>query len=120
MALRLDVRSLHLSPYRLQPRQGWPHLLLEASSCAVFTFFRLRRGRGDSLRMTFLGVYAFTCVLLLSLSGVYHLLAPGGAGRTVLRRLDHGAIFALIAGTYTPVHGILFRGRARWTTLLLI
>jgi channel protein (hemolysin III family) len=70
--------------------------------------------------MTFLGIYAFSCVLLLSLSGVYHLLTPGGEGRAVLQRLDHGAIFVLIAGTFTPVHGILFRGRTRSVPLVLI
>src|SRR5262249_33751051 len=57
---------------------------------------------------------------LLSMSGVYHLLSPGGAGRVVLRRLDHGAIFVLIAGTFTPLHVILFRGWWRFGPLLLI
>jgi hypothetical protein len=27
-----------------------------------------------------------------------------------LRRLDHAAIFTLIAGTFTPIHAIVFRG----------
>lgn len=102
-----------------EPVSSLTHLL-GASVFAVLTFFLIRRGRGNWVRMAFLGVYAFTCVLVLSLSGVYHLLALGGAGRAVLKRLDHGAIFALIAGTFTPVHGILFRGWARWAPLLLI
>jgi len=29
-------------------------------------------------------VFAFACVLLLSFSGVYHLLSPGTAGRGLL------------------------------------
>lgn len=102
-----------------EPVSSLTHLL-GAIVFAVLAFFLIRRGRGDGGRMMFLGVYAFTCVLLLSMSGVYHLLTPGGAGRAVLKRLDHGAIFTLIAGTFTPVHGILFRGRARWAPLLLI
>jgi neutral ceramidase len=43
------------------------------------------------------------------MSGVYHLLRPGSGGRTVLQRLDHSGIFVRIAGTFTPVHAILFR-----------
>jgi len=80
----------------------------------------LRRGRGDPGRMAALSAFAFSCVLLLSLSGVYHLLSPGTAGREVLKRLDHAAIFVLIAGSFTPVHAILFRGAWRWGMLALI
>jgi channel protein (hemolysin III family) len=58
--------------------------------------------------------------LLLSLSGTYHLLSPDTTARSVLRRLDHAAIFTLIAGTFTPVLGILFTGLARWGMLLAI
>ena len=77
----------------------------------------LQRGRGDRTRVISLCVFAFSCVLLLSLSGVYHLLEPDTPGREVLKRLDHAAIFVLIAGSFTPVHVILFRGGWRWGML---
>mgnify|MGYP001072582181 CR=1 FL=1 len=47
--------------------------------------FLIARGRG-ARPVTSLAVFAFSCVLLLSLSGVYHLLTPGTAGRSVLMR----------------------------------
>jgi len=84
---------------------------------AVLGVVLLHRGRGDLGRMISLCVFAFSCVLLLSLSGVYHLLGPDTAGREVLKRLDHAAIFVLIAGSFTPVHVILFRGAGRWGML---
>jgi channel protein (hemolysin III family) len=87
---------------------------------AMLTVILLHRGRGDAGRMLSLGVFAFSCVLLLSLSGAYHLLTPGSAEREVLKRLDHAAIFGLIAGSFTPVHAILFRGAWRWGTLAVI
>jgi channel protein (hemolysin III family) len=65
---------------------------------------------------TSLAVFAFSCVLLLSVSGVFHLL-PRGEGRDVLQILDHAAIFVLIAGTFTPIHAILFKGWMRWGVL---
>ena len=89
----------------------------------VFAFLAaalLRRGGGDRARMISLAVFAVSCVLLLGLSGVYHLLSPDTAGRAVLKRLDHAAIFVLIAGSFTPVHTILFRGVWRWGTLAAI
>ena len=94
--------------------------LLGAGVFACLTPFLLWRGRGNAGRLFFLGVFAFATVLLLSMSGVYHLLSTGGVARAVLKRLDHGAIFILIAGTFTPVHGILFRGAWRWGPLLFI
>lgn len=94
--------------------------LTHLAGAAVFALLGvvlLMRGRGDAWRMLSLCVFAFSCVLLLSLSGVYHLLAPESAGREVLKRLDHAAIFGLIAGSFTPVHAILFRGAWRWGML---
>ncbi|MEM8714926.1 MAG: hemolysin III family protein [Cyanobacteria bacterium P01_A01_bin.3] len=58
-------------------------------------------------------------IFLLSMSGVYHLLGPG-SGRAVMRQLDIAGVFALIAGTVTPVHSILFRGYSRWIPLIWI
>jgi hemolysin III len=59
-------------------------------------------------------------VFLLSMSGVYHMMARGGTARLVLERLDHGAIFVFIAGSCTPAHGLLFRGWYRLGSLFLV
>jgi channel protein (hemolysin III family) len=69
------------------------------------------RGRGDAGRVFSLALFAFSCVLLLSLSGIYHLLQHETVARGVLMRLDHAAIFILIAGSFTPVHVILLHDR---------
>jgi channel protein (hemolysin III family) len=93
--------------------------LAGAGVFAFLTIPLLRRGWGDKVRVACLAVYAGSCVLLMAISGVYHLLAPGGAGRDVMLRLDHAAIFVLIAGTFTPVHSILFHGRWRWEPIIV-
>lgn len=77
----------------------------------------IRQGRGDLQRSMSLAVFVFSGVLLLSVSGTYHLSAPNSELRDVLRRLDHAAIFVLIAGSFTPMHAILFRGSWRWGML---
>jgi hemolysin III len=40
-------------------------------------------------------------ILLYLASTIYH-ACPPGKGKEILRRVDHSAIFLLIAGTYTP------------------
>lgn len=81
--------------------------LAGAATFAVLGGFLIVRGRGDPLRAASLAVFVFSCVLLLTLSGVYHLLTHDTVARDVLMRLDHAAIFLLIAGSFTPVHVIL-------------
>lgn len=54
-------------------------------------------------------VFAATLVLLYLASTWYHATAAGRL-RDRLRRLDHAAIFVVIAGTYTPFTLGILRG----------
>ena len=102
-----------------EPFSAISHLL----GAAIFLFLGcllLLKGRRNPSGLPYLGVYAFSVVLLLSMSGVYHMMIRGGAAHAVMERLDHSAIFVLIAGTFTPAQGILFHGRQRWIPLVLI
>ena len=49
------------------------------------------------------GVYALTLATLLGVSALYHRINWSIPARQRMRRLDHSAIFLLIAGTYTPL-----------------
>lgn len=75
------------------------------------------KNRGDRTRVILLTVFAFAGIMMLSISGVYHMLTRGTSASAVLLRLDHAAIFVLIAGTFTPIQGLLFTGTARWLGL---
>jgi channel protein (hemolysin III family) len=115
---RADMQVLPL-PGFVEPVSALTHLL-GALVFAVLSISLLRRARGDARRVALLGVYAFACVLLLAMSGVYHMLPEESLGRAVMGRLDKAAIFVLIAGTHTPVQGLFFRGVARWGVLLAL
>ena len=49
------------------------------------------------------GIYALSLVAVFAASTAYHRFARTERARRRLRRLDHSMIYALIAGTYTPV-----------------
>ncbi len=115
----MDGNGNYSIPGFAEPVNSFTHLL-GAGVCAVLAVSLLRRGWSSRVRVACLGVFAFSCVFVLSMSGVYHLLPFGSTAREVLRRLDHAAIFTLIAGTFTPLHGILFDGWRRWIPLLLV
>jgi hemolysin III len=76
----------------------------------------LRHGALDVIGVV---VFAGSAALLYLTSTLYHALAPNRAKR-VLRILDHGAIYLLIAGTYTPFTLGVLRGPLGWTLLALI
>jgi channel protein (hemolysin III family) len=111
--------QVHALPGLFEPVGALTHL---AGSVvfALLSIRLLRRARGDARRVLMVAVYACACVLLLALSGSYHMLPKGSPGRELMGRLDLSAIFVLIAGTQTPVHGLFFRGFARWGSLTLI
>ena len=64
-------------------------------------------------------IFAATVALLYITSTLYHALARNRAKR-VFHILDHGAIYLLIAGTYTPFTLGALRGVWGWTLLGLI
>ena len=94
--------------------------LVAALVFAVATVPLVRRGWGQSSRVASLLLFSAGCVFLLTVSGIYHLLDHQSGARAVFRRIDHAAIFVLIAGTFTPFHVIMFQGILRWGGLLLI
>ncbi|HEV3202830.1 MAG TPA: hemolysin III family protein [Gemmataceae bacterium] len=111
------IPDLYHLPGFYEPSSAISHLL----GAVIFLglgLLLLRRGWGNWARVFFLGVYVFSGVLLFAMSGVYHQMVRGGTAHQVLGRIDHGAIFVLIAGTFTPAHGILFQGWLRWAPLM--
>lgn len=91
---------------------------------ATLVLLRLTRGHGPGRWAV--GLYGLTMILLYTASGTFHglvyLAAPNTDTRPavvqtlwVAQRLDKSAIFALIAGSYTPVFVYLLTGpRRRW------
>ena len=82
----------------------------------VLVLAAIRHGTAASVGA---GVFAATMALLYLTSTLYHALAPNRAKR-VFQILDHGAIYLLIAGTYTPFTLGVLRGPWGWTLFGLI
>jgi len=102
-----------------EPLSAATHLL---GGCVVLLLGRrlIRSGAGSACRTASLAIFAFACVLQLFASGICHVLMPGTPAHLILLRIDHAAIFFLIAATITPLHAILFRGPWRWGMLAFI
>ena len=115
----MNVQEIFAIPGFSEPFSSMSHLfspliMLVMGGVLIWKSWGSRRHVITYLIFTFCGVF------LLAMSGVFHLLEPDSTGRHVLQRLDHAGIFLLIAGTFTPIHGILFKGWWRWGMLIPI
>ena len=74
----------------------------------------------DRPKMYVLAIYGLTMVVLFASSGLYHGIKLADEKRMWLNRLDHMAIFLLIAGTYTPIVYMLFPYPINLLTLVVV
>jgi hemolysin III len=102
-----------------EPVNGLTHLF--GALLAVFGLaILLIVSTGDLLKQSSLFIYGISLVALLSASAAYHLVKASPQTVQWLRKLDHSAIFLLIAGTYTPVCINLLSGFWQWGMLAII
>lgn len=85
------------------------------SVAALVALLMLARGR--LWHTVGFAIYGASLIALYSTSTLYHSLSTSERGEAMLQRLDHCAIYLLIAGTYTPVCLVTLRGM--WGSALL-
>jgi hemolysin III len=74
--------------------------------------------QGDPWKIVSFSIYGASLLLLYLFSALYHSI--GGRAKAVLQKLDHHAIYLLIAGTYTPFTLVTLRGPWGWTLFGLV
>jgi hemolysin III len=62
-------------------------------------------------------VYGAGLCLMLAASALYHRWKCSPRTRSLLCRVDHGAIYVFMAACYTPVALLVLEGTARWAVL---
>src|SRR4051812_34245828 len=80
------------------------------AACGMLAAATLPWAAADPLGALGVATYAAGLLAMLGCSALYHLAPAGTRRKAVLRRLDRAAIFAMIAGTYTPFAGIALGG----------
>lgn len=95
------------------PVSGLTHL---GAAIAAFIglVFLVGLGRDSPIKAVSLAIYGLSLVLMFAASAAYHLIQTDPQTLNVLRKLDHSAIYVLIAGTYTPICLHFFRGFWQW------
>jgi hemolysin III len=102
-----------------EPVNGLSHLLAALLAIAGVVAL-LIVGRSTIDKEISLLIYGCTLVLLFSASATYHLVQASPRAMAALRKLDHAAIYLLIAGTYTPFCYNMFSGFWKWGLLATV
>ena len=102
-----------------QPFNGLSHLAGAVLSILGLVIL-LVRGWGDLTREISYLVYGISLILMFSASAAYHLSNADENSLLHLRKLDHTAIYLLIAGTYTPICLLFFEGFWRLGLLSIV
>ncbi len=105
--------------YRGERINSISHLI--GAACAVAGLAALlivAAMKGDPWRIVSFSVYGTTLVLLYTFSTLYH--SFNGKVKSLFQKLDHSAIYLLIAGTYTPFTLVPLRGVLGWLTFGII
>lgn len=111
------TETIHI-PGFYEPVASWLHLA--AAAVVLVGAWRLARSGVDRAERVLLAIYGVGAFGMFALSGTYHLLDVGGEPRMVLQRLDHAFIWVMIAGSFSAIHVVAFKGRWRWGFLAVV
>ncbi|MBT3321240.1 MAG: hemolysin III family protein [Anaerolineae bacterium] len=75
---------------------------------------------GETPKLVSSIIYGITLIAMFSASATYHMTISSPKVIEILRKVDHAAIYLLIAGTYTPFCIIAFSGFWQWGLLSII
>jgi hemolysin III len=102
-----------------EPVNGLTHLGAAVVS-AVGLAALLITGRSTIGKEVSLLIYGSTLVMLFAASSTYHLVKGSPRVMGILRKVDHAAIYLLIAGSYTPFCYNMFSGFWQWGLLAIV
>jgi hemolysin III len=94
----------------------WAGAGLALAGLAVLLFV----GWSTPAKVISLIIYGVSLIAMFSASATYHMVRVKDKALEIFRKVDHSAIYLLIAGTYTPFCVNAFEGFWKWGMLTLV
>lgn len=109
--------GMHMASAIREPASFHTHALGFILALAGFVVI-LADPAADPYRQAALVIYGVSVMALFLASSLYHAFKADENGTSLLRKLDHVAIYLMIAGTYTPFIYTYLSGWWRWGILI--
>lgn len=99
--------------YKGERFNGYTHLIgAVASAVGLIILLYISINTGDPWKIVSYSIYGSTLLTLYLFSTLYHSFR--GDIKRIFQKMDHIAIYLLIAGTYTPFMLVTLRGEFGW------
>jgi hemolysin III len=99
-----------------EPVNTCTHLITFALALAGLVYLVIA-SRSSAAKVATMATYGATVIILFGASSLYHWIRTSPGKVLVLKKLDHAAIYLLIAGSYTPVFFYGLKGVWKWAML---
>jgi len=112
---------LNLKLHLRDPFSGLSHLFGALLTIPALAFMLMNLPVKDTvIYMVSYVVFSLSMLLMFGSSAVYHLMEISDAGIRQLKRIDHMAIFIMIAGSYTPFCLLGLKGEQAYWMLAFV
>ncbi|MDR3543852.1 MAG: hemolysin III family protein [Desulfosporosinus sp.] len=102
-----------------EPVNTWTHLI-PFMAAIVGLVFLIIISKNNMSKLVTMTIYGLSVIVLYGASSVYHGVKTTPLRELLLKRVDHIAIYFLIAGSYTPVFYYGLEGAWRWAMLTAV
>jgi hemolysin III len=103
------------------PFSGFSHLFGAVVGLIVLCILVVQASlHGDVWQITSFSIFGASMIMMFGSSAIYHLAQGSDEKILKLKRIDHMAIFAMIAGTYTPMCLVPLRDSIGWPLLISV
>lgn len=102
-----------------EPVNTWTHFIPFLAGF-VGLFFLIAQSYHSPSKLATMTIFGVSIILLYGASSIYHWVRTTPEKELILRKIDHIAIFILIAGTYTPVLYYGLEGAWKWSMLIAV
>ncbi|SMO71911.1 PAQR family membrane homeostasis protein TrhA [Melghirimyces algeriensis] len=102
-----------------EPVNTWTHFVTFLAGIIGLVFLILL-SRENVSTLVVMTIYGVSVILLYGASSLYHWVRTTPEKELLLKKLDHVAIYLLIAGSYTPIFYYGLEGAWKWVMLIAV
>lgn len=102
-----------------EPVNTWTHFITFIAGIIGLAFL-IALSWNNLTKLIVMTIYGISIILLYGASSLFHWVRTTPRKELLLRKLDHVAIYALIAGSYTPVFYYGLQGSWKWIMLIAV
>lgn len=102
-----------------EPVNTWTHFITFMAAIVGLVFL-IVMSKNNISKLVTMTIYGVSMILLFGASSLYHWVQTTPQKELLLKKIDHIAIYFLIAGSYTPVFYYGLEGAWRWAMLISV